>query len=98
MKAVAKTREGVGIEVIDVPEPQTRPGTVKVRIHACGICGSDLKIYQDADAGIRRIPMPRMLGHEPSGVVAEVGEGVTRFRAGDRVYADVRGPCGRCGY
>jgi L-iditol 2-dehydrogenase len=98
MKAVAKTHEGVGLEIIDVPEPETHPGTVKVRIHACGICGSDLKIYQDAYAALRRLPFPRMMGHEPSGVVTEVGAGVTRFREGDRVYADVRGPCGRCDY
>ena len=102
MKAVAKTRPGVGIEVIDVPRPVIQPGEVLLQVAACGICGSDLHTYEWTKSGRERrgkpIELPRVLGHEPSGVVAEVGAGVTNVKVGDRVTSDSWGGCGQCYY
>jgi threonine dehydrogenase-like Zn-dependent dehydrogenase len=82
------------ISLEQVPRPRaTRPGSVVVRIKACGFCASDYK----AIAGIRRnVNFPSIVGHEPSGVVAEVGPGVTRFRVGDAVICQPSGYCGYC--
>jgi L-iditol 2-dehydrogenase len=102
MKAVAKTKPGVGIEVIDAPRPVIQPGEVLLQVAACGICGSDLHTYEWTKSGRERrgkpIELPRILGHEPSGVVAEVGDGVKNLKVGDRVTSDSWGGCGQCYY
>lgn len=93
------------IRIDDVPEPATRPGTVKVQVEWCGICGTDLHEYVDgpifaptADAPhpLTGESVPITLGHEFAGVVAEVGEGVTAVRPGDRVAVEPYIVCGRC--
>jgi len=83
------------LEVADLPKPAVATGEVLVEVAACGICGSDVHGY-DGSSG-RRIP-PLVMGHEAAGVVAEVGEGVTRFAVGDRVTFDSTVYCGACGY
>src|SRR5271168_1389165 len=83
------------LEVADLPTPAAGPGEVLVQVAACGICGSDVHGY-DGSSG-RRIP-PLVMGHEAAGVVAEVGEGVTRFASGDRVTFDSTVYCGSCEY
>ena len=98
MKAIAKTRPGPGAELIETPVPRPGENELLVRIAACGICGSDLHIYDwelGADRMTSRIPF--VLGHEPAGEVVEVGRTVTQFKAGDRVALDPFGHCGRCG-
>jgi L-iditol 2-dehydrogenase len=77
-----------------VPRPQAQaPGTVVVQIKACGICATDYKAIK----GIRRnVTFPFIPGHEPSGIVAEVGPGVTRFKVGDEVICQPSGYCGLC--
>jgi len=95
MKALVKRQKGVGhIEVMDVPVPKvSAPTDVLIEIHATGVCGTDLHIYQDA---FIYYP-PVTLGHEFSGVVLEVGEGVTRFKPGDRVVCEPHSKaCGTC--
>ncbi|MBN1674791.1 MAG: zinc-binding dehydrogenase [Kiritimatiellae bacterium] len=98
MKAVVKQSLGEGhIALCDVPEPAPARGEVKIRVEAAGICGSDLHILH----GDIRIPMrpPFVIGHEFSGVVAEVGESVEHWRNGDRVTAEnSRYVCGHCRY
>ncbi len=80
------------LEQVPMPEPQ-RLGEVVVRIKACGICATDYKAIK----GIRRnIEFPCIVGHEPSGVIAEVGPGVTHFRVGDEVIIQPSGSCGFC--
>jgi L-iditol 2-dehydrogenase len=81
------------LEVVSFPEPEVGHGEVLVRVEACGICGSDIHGY-DGHTG-RRVP-PLVMGHEASGVVAEVGAGVTAFRPGDRVTFDSTVYCGAC--
>ena len=77
----------------DVPIPEPRLGQVVVRIKACGICATDVKAIK----GIRRnVTFPFIAGHEPSGVVARTGPGVTHFKEGDEVICQPSGYCGFC--
>jgi L-iditol 2-dehydrogenase len=70
--------------------PALKPGELKVWVKACGICGSDLTDwYMEPRA-------PMFFGHEPTGVVVEVGEGVHEFKAGDRVFVHHHVPCFVC--
>jgi 2-desacetyl-2-hydroxyethyl bacteriochlorophyllide A dehydrogenase len=97
MKAIAKTRPELGVEIVDVAVPKPGPDELLVKVAACGICGSDLHIYLWELGAERAIPsMPAVIGHEPAGEVVEVGKGVTGFKAGDHVALDPFGPCGRC--
>lgn len=92
MKALVLT-EYNHIELSDVPDPDVGAEDVLVRVHACGICGSDIHGY-DGSTG-RRIP-PLVMGHEAAGVVEAVGPAVRNFKAGDRVTFDSTVSCGRC--
>jgi L-iditol 2-dehydrogenase len=83
------------LAVVELPLPAPSPGEVRLRVRACGICGSDLH-GMDGGSG-RRIP-PLVMGHEASGVVDAVGEGVDGWRPGDRVTFDSTVWCGECGY
>lgn len=78
----------------EVPTPTARnTGEVVVRIKACGFCATDYKAIK----GIRRnVEFPCIVGHEPSGVVHEVGPGVTHFKPGDEVIVQPSGFCGFC--
>ncbi|WP_347243792.1 galactitol-1-phosphate 5-dehydrogenase [Thermogutta sp.] len=81
------------LEIQDVPVPEPGAGEILVRVKACGICGSDVHGF-DGSTGRRRPPI--IMGHEASGVVAKIGDGVTQFRPGDRVTFDSTIYCGRC--
>ena len=97
MKAIRKLAEGSGhVELCDIPEPQCRPGHVKVAVKAGGVCGTDLHIMH----GGYSFRPPVTLGHEFSGEVVEVGEGVHRVKSGDRVTVNpsAMGRCGVCRY
>ncbi len=102
MKAVAKLKPGPGIEVIDAPMPEVKPGWVLVRMEYSAICGTDLHRWRwDTRVSSARLlgsEFPRILGHEGAGVVSKVGEGVTRVKVGDRVTPDTVGRCGFCYY
>lgn len=76
-----------------VPVPQIGLGEILVRVHTCGICGTDLKKISTGSHSA-----PRIFGHETSGVVAALGAGVTGFRLGDRVMIFHHIPCGSCYY
>lgn len=77
----------------DVPVPDPGIGEAVVRIRSCGICQTDYKAIK----GIRRnVVFPIIPGHEPSGVVAKVGKGVTGFAEGDEVILQPSGYCGVC--
>lgn len=79
----------------DIPRPEPGPGELLVKVHACGICGSDIHGY-DGSTG-RRIP-PVVMGHEASGVVESLGSGAKSFSKGDRVTFDSTLYCGDCFY
>src|SRR5579864_1632392 len=76
-----------------VPVPKIGPGELLVRVHTCGICGTDLKKISSGSHSA-----PRIFGHETSGVVAAAGEEVAWFKAGDRVVVFHHIPCGECYY
>jgi L-idonate 5-dehydrogenase len=84
------------LRVIEAPTPEPAPGEVLVRLGAAGICGSDMHYYFHGGVGSFRIREPLTPGHEASGIVAGVGAGVTRVRAGDRIAINPSRPCGRC--
>src|SRR5215831_11174938 len=87
--AVYHGQNDVRLETIPVPE--IGAGEVLVRVHTCGICGTDLKKIHTGSHSA-----PRVFGHETSGMVAAVGSDVTGFAVGDRVMVFHHIPCGKC--
>ena len=90
MRAVVLTGPGA-VEVVEVPDPDPTPGTVVVAIERCGVGGTDVEAYR---AG--QVPAPAWFGHEWSGRVVDIGDGVTDHFVGERVVGAVPPPCGRC--
>lgn len=76
-----------------VPVPAIGPREILVRVHSCGVCGTDLKKISTGSHSA-----PRIFGHETSGTVAAVGENVGKFRPGDRVVVFHHIPCRNCFY
>ncbi len=74
------------------------PGQVAVTLAAGGICGSDLHYYNHGGFGTVRLREPMILGHEVSGHVSALGDGVTDLALGDLVAVSPSRPCGACGY
>ena len=91
LAAVYRGPNDVRLETVPVPE--IAPGEILVRVHTCGICGTDLKKIATGSHSA-----PRIFGHETAGVVAAVGEQVTEFSPGDRVMVFHHIPCGECYY
>jgi L-iditol 2-dehydrogenase len=81
------------VRLEEVPVPEIGSAEILVRVHTCGICGTDLKKIATGSHSA-----PRIFGHETSGVVAKVGEGVRKFAVGDRVVVFHHIPCGECYY
>jgi L-iditol 2-dehydrogenase len=94
MKALVLT-DYFKFDYMDVEKPKIGADDVLINVKACAICGSDVHGY-DGQSG-RRIP-PIIMGHEASGVIAEVGENVTKYQAGDKVTFDSTIYCGECYY
>lgn len=80
------------VRLEEMPTPQIGPGELLLKIAASGICGSDVMEWY------RRDKVPLVLGHEVAGEVVEVGDGVEKFKAGDRVAATHHVPCNTCHY
>jgi L-iditol 2-dehydrogenase len=76
-----------------VPVPRIGPGEILVRVHSCGVCGTDLKKISTGSHSA-----PRIFGHETSGVVAAVGENVRDYVPGDRIVVFHHIPCRECFY
>ncbi len=81
------------VEIEEVPVPQIGAGEMLIRVEACGICHTDLK---KIEYGL--LEPPRIFGHETAGIVAAVGEGVTKYSPGDAVIAFHHIPCKQCFY
>ncbi|GAA2557428.1 threonine 3-dehydrogenase [Neomicrococcus aestuarii] len=96
MKALLKALPRPGLELTDVPEPQTGPHDVKIRVHTSGICGTDIHILNYDAAAQDLIATPLIPGHEFYGEVVEVGELATHVRVGDRVSGEGHVMCGMC--
>jgi L-iditol 2-dehydrogenase len=81
------------VRVETIPVPEIGVGEVLVKIHTCGICGTDLKKIHTGSHDA-----PRVFGHEMAGTIVGVGDGVDGFVVGDRVMAYHHIPCGECYY
>jgi len=91
LAAVYRGKNDVRVETVPVPE--IGAGELLLRVHTCGICGTDLKKIATGSHSA-----PRIFGHETSGVVVGVGQGVSQFRPGDRVMVFHHIPCRECYY
>lgn len=80
------------VRLEEMPKPKIGPGELLLKVMACGICGSDVLEWY-------RVPKaPKVLGHEATGEIVEVGESVERCKVGDRVFVSHHVPCGECRY
>jgi D-arabinose 1-dehydrogenase-like Zn-dependent alcohol dehydrogenase len=95
MKAAVMRATRTPLSLEDVPIPQIEPDEVLIETRTSGICGTDLHIL-DGHGYVP--PLPHILGHEPAGVVAEVGRNVSGFRSGDRVVPHLFITCDQCYY
>jgi 6-hydroxycyclohex-1-ene-1-carbonyl-CoA dehydrogenase len=82
------------LSVEDVPTPTTGPGQVLIRVAGCGVCHTDLHYIDHGTPTFKKPPL--ILGHEVSGTVEAVGDGVTNLAEGDRVLAVAVTSCGAC--
>lgn len=80
------------VRLEELPTPQIGPGELLVKVFASGICGSDVMEWYR----IKKAPL--VLGHEIAGEIVEVGEGVERYKVGDRVFVSHHIPCNTCRY
>ncbi len=92
MKAAILTDYQTPLIIEDVQIDSPKAGEVKVKILATGVCHSDYHVMK----GEWKFPLPVLLGHEASGIVEEVGAGVTGLKPGDRAALSFRPWCGRC--
>jgi len=100
MKAVIKTSAGRGnIEYTEVKEPKIiTSNEILVEVKAAGICGTDISLYDWADAIVREYnpSIPLIMGHEFAGEIVELGKDVSEFAMGDRITANPGISCGKC--
>src|SRR5947199_5137922 len=89
--AVYRGKNDVRLETVPVPEISA--GELLLRVHTCGVCGTDLKKISTGSHSA-----PRIFGHETAGVVAAVGADVKSFAPGDRVVVFHHIPCRQCYY
>jgi D-arabinose 1-dehydrogenase-like Zn-dependent alcohol dehydrogenase len=96
MRVAQVSRPNGPFEIVDRPIPQPGPGSLRIKVHACGICHSDSLVKEGAYPGIQ---YPRVPGHEVAGVVDAVGPGVAGWAVGQRVGVGWHGGyCGHCDY
>ena len=93
MKAAVIYKPG-DVKVVDLDIPQPKPGEVLIKIKSCGVCGTDHSLY----VGTYPANYPVIIGHEFSGIVSAVGEGVVNIKVGNRVTADPNRVCHQCEY
>jgi (R,R)-butanediol dehydrogenase/meso-butanediol dehydrogenase/diacetyl reductase len=91
MKA-ARLRGAREVVLEEIPVPEISGDEALVKVEYCGICGTDVASFRSLEF----FPAGTFLGHEMSGVIAEVGKAVTRWKPGDRVAINTVSPCGKC--
>lgn len=97
MKAVVKTEPKPGfVETKKIPIPEIKPHEVLVKVHATGMCGTDILLADWKYTGRRSVHPPIVLGHEGSGEIVEVGSHVQHLKVGDRVGMEAILGCGHC--
>src|SRR5579864_6365446 len=96
MRAMVLDAQRSALRRADLPDPEPAFGQVLIRVHACGVCRTDLHIM---DGELSRPKLPLVLGHQIVGSVAAMGHGAERFREGERVGVPWLGwTCGACRY
>ncbi len=95
MKAMVLREFNQPLVLSEIPQPSIGPGEVLIKVKACGVCYTDVKI---ASGLTPDVGLPRVLGHEVAGEVAALGKGVKDFREGDRVSLYFYLHCGQCEY
>lgn len=95
MKAAVIERFEAPLVIREVAMPAIGPGEVLVRVRACGICGTDLKILSGK---VSKVSLPHIPGHEIAGEVCDIGYQVTDISVGDRVAVYSYLTCGQCRY
>lgn len=96
MRAMVLERAGEPLSLKEWPVPQPKPDQVLIRVHACGVCRTDLHIF---DGELSRPKLPLILGHEIAGEVVEAGSEVKNLKVGERVGVPWLGSaCGHCPY
>jgi D-arabinose 1-dehydrogenase-like Zn-dependent alcohol dehydrogenase len=93
MRAVQVPRPNGPFEIVERDIPEPGPGTVRIKVQACGVCHSDALVYEGHWPGLR---YPRVPGHEVAGVIDAIGAGVQGWKEGDRAGVGWHG--GNCGY
>ncbi|MFF5503506.1 L-threonine 3-dehydrogenase [Streptomyces roseolus] len=96
MKALVKLKAEPGLWLTDVPEPETGPGDVLIKVKRTGICGTDLHIRSWDGWAQKTIATPMTIGHEFVGEVVSVGRDVTDVAVGDLVSGEGHLVCGKC--
>ena len=96
MKALVKSKSETGIWMEEVTIPECGPNDLLIKIKKTAICGTDVHIYKWDDWAKKTIPVPMVVGHEFSGIVAQVGSHVQGFSIGDRVSGEGHIVCGYC--
>lgn len=97
MRAIMKTGPYPGVELGEVDEPRPGPGEVLLQVEAASVCGTDIGLARWTQGAQDFHPtLPLVLGHECSGTIVELGEGVTRLAVGERVAIESHYYCGTC--
>ncbi len=96
MKAMVLHKQKEPLQLADIPDPAPEPGQILLKVHACGLCRTDLHVV---DADLTEPKLPLVPGHQIVGSVLTTGKGVTAFKPGDRVGVPWLGySCGKCRY
>ena len=85
------------LKVLEREIPKPGPKEVLIKVMACGVCGSDVHIYEGDQGSTSTVP-PQIQGHEFSGIVVETGSEVSSCKVGDRVCVDPADNCNECYY
>ena len=93
MKAAIYPGGGQAVTIENLPDPQPGPGELLIKVHRCGICGTDLSFTKGTmwDFG-----QNTQFGHEYAGEIVEVGKGITSFQVGERIAVLPSVACGEC--
>jgi propanol-preferring alcohol dehydrogenase len=96
MRAMVLNDPRMPLQEVELPLPRPGPGQILIRVHACGVCRTDLHVV---DGELAEPKLPLVPGHEIVGDITEIGEGVERFQVGERVGVPWLGfTCGTCPY
>ena len=83
------------LRITEIPMPKPQAGEILIKVEACAVCGTDIKIFHH---GHRLISFPRVTGHEVTGKIMEVAQDVSKYKVGNRVAVAPAVPCGDCYY